>query len=128
MKVRNDYSKWAILASFFFIFVFSIQLTINVQYKFCQWLDSNSRPLELESTALPTEAQPLPHNDSLQAKIKQIKRIFKRGLCPTIQRVNVREEEADTCYCEQFKNGLIKTAPIFMTDRMLSSVERECVY
>ena len=82
----------------------------------------------MESTALPTEAQPLPHNDSLQAKIKQIKRIFKRGLCPTIQRVNVREEEADTCYCEQFKNGLIKTAPIFMTDRMLSSVERECVY
>ena len=29
--------------------------------KFCQWLDSNCRPLVSEATALPTEPQPLPH-------------------------------------------------------------------
>ena len=46
--------------SFFFIFVFSIQLTVNVQNKFCQWLDSNRGPLELEATTLPTNPQPLP--------------------------------------------------------------------
>ena len=27
----------------------------------CWWLDSNSRPLELEATVLPTEPQPLPN-------------------------------------------------------------------
>ena len=27
--------------------------------KFCRWLDSNHRPLELEATSLPTEPQPL---------------------------------------------------------------------
>ena len=33
-------------ASFFFIFVFSIQLTVKiVQYKFCRWLDSNRGPM-----------------------------------------------------------------------------------
>ena len=31
-------------ASFFFIFVFSKQLTVNIQYKFCRWLDSNRIP------------------------------------------------------------------------------------
>ena len=56
------YSKNGLFpASFFFIFVFSIQLTvINVQYKFCGWLDSNRIPLVSEATALPTEPQPLP--------------------------------------------------------------------
>ena len=29
---------------------------------FCQWLDLNCGPLELEATALPTEPQPLPQN------------------------------------------------------------------
>ena len=49
-------------ASFFFIFIFSIQLTVNnVQYKFCQWLESNRRPLALEATALPTEPKQLPY-------------------------------------------------------------------
>ena len=33
---------------------------MNVQYKFCQSLDSNRAPLELEANALPTESQPLP--------------------------------------------------------------------
>ena len=47
-------------AAFFIIFVFSKQLTVNIQYIFCQWLDSNRRPLELEETDLPTEPQPLP--------------------------------------------------------------------
>ena len=45
-------------ASFFFIIVFSIQLTVNK----CS-IDENRRPLVLEATALPTELQPLP--DSL---------------------------------------------------------------
>ena len=46
---------------FFFIFVFSIQLTVNnVQNKFCRWLDSNREPLVSEVTTLPTEPQPLP--------------------------------------------------------------------
>ena len=42
-------------ASFFFIFVFSINLTVNIQYTFYRLLDSNHGPLELEATALPTE-------------------------------------------------------------------------
>ena len=52
--------KWANPGVFFFIFVFSIQK--NVQFKFLRWLDSNSGPLELEATALPTEPHPLPSN------------------------------------------------------------------
>ena len=52
---------WAIAGFFFFIFVFSIQLTVNnVIYKFCQWQDFNCGPLLSEATALPTEPQPLP--------------------------------------------------------------------
>ena len=48
---------------FFFMFVFSIQLTVNnVQYKFRRWLDSNRGPLVSEATALPTESQLLPKN------------------------------------------------------------------
>ena len=43
---------------FSFVFIFSIQLTVNVQCKCCQWLDSNRGPLELKATALPTEQQP----------------------------------------------------------------------
>ena len=48
--------KWAIPVLFLFIFYFSIQLTVNVQYK---WLDSNRGPLELETTTLPTQQQSL---------------------------------------------------------------------
>ena len=48
-------------ASFFFIFVFSIQLWVNIQCKFCGWLDSNSGLQESEATSLPTESQPLPN-------------------------------------------------------------------
>ena len=51
--------KWAIPGLFLFIFVFSIQLTVDVQ-NFCLWLDSNRQPLESEATALPTEPPPLP--------------------------------------------------------------------
>ena len=43
---------------FSFVFIFSIQLTVNVQCKGCRWLDSNRGPLELKATALPTEQQP----------------------------------------------------------------------
>ena len=45
----------------FFIFVFSIQLTVNVQY--INFADDWIRTMdawELEATALPTEPQPLP--------------------------------------------------------------------
>ena len=45
----------------FFIFVFSLQLTIGKQIfnsKICRWLDSNCRLLVLEATALPT----VPHH------------------------------------------------------------------
>ena len=37
--------------------------------KFCLWLDSNRRPLVLEVTALPTEAQPLPFSHMFVVKI-----------------------------------------------------------
>ena len=42
----------------FSLFFFSIQLTVNVQFNVCWWLDSNHGPLALEATALPTEPQP----------------------------------------------------------------------
>ena len=51
----NTFSFGTFPASFFFIFIFPIQLTVNVLYKFCQWLDSNCGPMESEATALPTE-------------------------------------------------------------------------
>ena len=44
LKVQDcgvSFFKWTIPGFFLFIFVFSIQLTENVQYKFCRWLDSN---------------------------------------------------------------------------------------
>ena len=48
------------MASFFFIFVFSIQLVVNTFIKFCQWLDLNRGPLVSKAATLPTEPQPLP--------------------------------------------------------------------
>ena len=54
--------------SLFFIFVFSIHLTICKQMFFiksCRWLDSNRGPLELEATALTTEPQTLPYVNSI---------------------------------------------------------------
>ena len=48
--------KEAIPGLFFYIFVFSIRLTVNVQYKFLP--TTAFGPLELEATALPTELQP----------------------------------------------------------------------
>ena len=39
----------------FLFFVFSTQLTVNIQYKFLRWQDSNCGLLELEATTLPTE-------------------------------------------------------------------------
>ena len=62
LPLKCFFLKWAIPSLFFFIFVFSVQLTVNnVQYKFGRWLDSNHGPLVLEATALPTEPQPLPN-------------------------------------------------------------------
>ena len=57
------FRKWTIPGLFFFIFVFSIQLTVNnIQYnKFRRCLDSNGGPLDLEANAPPTESQPLPN-------------------------------------------------------------------
>ena len=48
----------------FFIFVFSIQFVFDI--KFWRWLDSKRGPLVSEATALPTELQPLPQNDSFK--------------------------------------------------------------
>ena len=47
---------------------------------FCQWLDSNRGPLELEATALPTEPQPLPPIDDFTIKILVVVYLWKRGL------------------------------------------------
>ena len=53
-------------ASFFFIFVFSIQLTVKMfNLNFCRSRDSNRGPLDSEATALPTEPRPLPSIFSL---------------------------------------------------------------
>ena len=41
-------------------FVFSIQLTVNIQYTFYRWLDSNCGPQESGATTLPTGPRPLP--------------------------------------------------------------------
>ena len=46
--------------SFFFNFIFSIQLIVNTWIIIRQWLDSNLGPLVSEATAPPTEPQPLP--------------------------------------------------------------------
>ena len=64
-------------ASFFFIFVFSIHLSVNnVQCKFCWWLDSNRLPLVLEATAQPTGPQPLPFPIVLSRDPKYIQASF----------------------------------------------------
>ena len=54
----------AIPSLFFFIFVFSKQLTVNVQYKFLPMTGFEPRTLESEATALPTDPQPLPYGVS----------------------------------------------------------------
>ena len=47
-------------ALFFFYFrLFNTVDSKQMLNKFCQWLDSNRRPLVLEATALPTVPQPL---------------------------------------------------------------------
>ena len=51
---------WNLQAYLISSFVFSLQLSVNVQHKFCRWLDPNRGLLELEATALPTQSQPLP--------------------------------------------------------------------
>ena len=53
------FQKWANSRPLLY-FRFSIQLTVNVQYKFRRWLVWIHRPLESKSTAQPTEPQPLP--------------------------------------------------------------------
>ena len=59
--VRKYYKNGPFPTSFYlFIFDFLTQLTVNVQFKFCRWLDSYRGPLESEASALPTELQPLP--------------------------------------------------------------------
>ena len=55
--LRDNFLKWPIPGVFFFIIVFSIKFTVNVQYKFCRWLDFNRRHLESEATTLPTNPQ-----------------------------------------------------------------------
>ena len=78
----------------FLIVVFSIQLTVNVQKKFCWWLIWNRGPLELEATILPTEPQSLPKTMLLaKVKVDQMKAtrlwggpgvgVDKKVTCPT---------------------------------------------
>ena len=52
---RFFFKKWAIPGLFFCIFVFSMQLTVNVQYKILPMTGFDHGPLESEATALPTE-------------------------------------------------------------------------
>ena len=76
--------KWAIFGLFFFIFVFSIQLTVNnVQYNFRQWLILNLGPLESEATNLTTEPQPLPAYGIVWTVGVSLlcKRLFYQPLC-----------------------------------------------
>ena len=57
----NIVFKWVIPGLYFFIFVFSTQLTVNkCLMKVCRWLDSNRGSLVLQVTTLPTEPQQLP--------------------------------------------------------------------
>ena len=52
---RECNKNGSVPASFSFIFVFFYkQLTVNKINKSCRWLDSNTGPLVLEATALPT--------------------------------------------------------------------------
>ena len=60
-QYKKHFFQWALPGQFFFIFVFSIQMTVtNVQYKFSWWPAWNLGPLVMEATALPMEPQPLP--------------------------------------------------------------------
>ena len=84
-RVCSFFFKWAIPGLFFVIFVFPIQSTVNnVQYKVCQWLDSNRRPLVLEATALPTEPQPLPMYVSFSDSLVYSLRKCLVGLAPDV--------------------------------------------
>ena len=58
-STRPGLTPSEVTSLYIFIFVFSIQLTVNVQYNF--WPMTWFGPLELEVTALPTEQQPLPY-------------------------------------------------------------------
>ena len=59
-KMLDCLLKRAIPGLFFYIFVFQYSWQQMFIAKCWQWLDSNRGPLELESTALPTDPQPLP--------------------------------------------------------------------
>ena len=96
-------------ASFFFIFVFSIQLTVICSIKFCRWLDSNCGTLGSEATALPTEPQPLPNFWSLNKDCKvfikistgqyfQMRLSGRFHLAPRVQRVR---------RCQRVQRGLL---------------------
>ena len=51
------------------LFFQRIQLTGNIQYKFCRWLNSKRGPLESEATTLPTKPRPLPDGLKVAKKI-----------------------------------------------------------
>ena len=52
-QTKKLYFYWAIPGLFFFIFIFSMQLTVD---KICRWLDCNCGYLVSEANALPTGA------------------------------------------------------------------------
>ena len=61
VQTNWEVKKWAIPDLVFFIFVFLVQLTVNVQYNFLPMTGFKLRISGLEATALPTESQPLPN-------------------------------------------------------------------
>ena len=60
----------------------------TAQYFFCQWLDSNRRPLALEVTALPTEPQPLPSYDWFRQIALQMAAVFATFLMLKVQQLD----------------------------------------
>ena len=50
---------------FFFVIVFSIQLTVNVQYNYLPMTRFEPRTSRSKATALPTEPQPLPEREQM---------------------------------------------------------------
>ena len=69
---------------FLYFRLFNTQLTVNkwsIYIIFCQWLDSNLGPLELEVIALPTEPQPLPRFSNLYVEN------FSHSICRAVDRL-----------------------------------------
>ena len=69
-RINRDYCCW-LGHSRPPYFNLSIQLTVNGQYKFCQWVDSNRGPLDSNATALPTETHHGPFSQRLMVNFQR---------------------------------------------------------